>query len=286
MGLINDIKDLLKPPPFGEPPRAFRYLLVILIPVLIFPFAIVANMRVAKSSKPRISIFQDMGKQPRLNAQDVSSYFEDNRAMRPYIAGTVPYGRLNESDPLHRGLDTEPGVSYVYDRLTGTWTVDGQDNVMDVPYVDGYPDQITVDEAFIRRGQMKFNTMCSSCHGVTGDGNGMVHQRATLLANLGNVQGWVQPVNLHDRDEETGELRYGESYPNGHLYTVITHGARSMWGYGPQLEVEDRWAIVAYVRALQMSQGGVSPADAEVPADQLQSLEEQARKMLAEQEDQ
>ena len=146
--------------------------------------AFVAIARTNFSTKPPIHIFQDMDNQPRFQAQSTATFWADDRAMRKPVPGTVARGQLNESDPLYRGLNAKPGVSYEYDRTSGLWTIDGekQTDMANVPYVDGYPDGITVDEAFIRRGAVKFATYCAPCHGYNGDGDGMIHQSALRLA--------------------------------------------------------------------------------------------------------
>src|SRR5215469_2044850 len=99
--------------------------------------------------------------------------------------------------------------------------------------VDTFP--IAVDKAFIERGQSRYNAYCSPCHGEIGNGLGMVVQR-----------GFKQPPSYHiDR------LR---NAPVGHFFDVITNGYGAMLNYAQQIQVRDRWAIVAYIRALQYSQ--------------------------------
>jgi mono/diheme cytochrome c family protein len=99
--------------------------------------------------------------------------------------------------------------------------------------VDTFP--IAVDKAFIERGQSRYNAYCSPCHGEIGNGLGMIVRR-----------GFKQPPSYHiDR------LR---NAPVGHFYDVITNGYGAMLNYAQQIQVRDRWAIVAYIRALQYSQ--------------------------------
>ena len=90
-------------------------------------------------------------------------------------------------------------------------------------------------EALLKRGQERFNIFCSVCHGRIGDGNGMIVQR-----------GFVRPPSYH-----LARLRQA---PDGHFFDVITRGFGRMPSYASQVPVEDRWAIVAYLRALQLSQ--------------------------------
>ena len=99
-------------------------------------------------------------------------------------------------------------------------------------FLDAIP--LKVDLNLLHRGQERFNIFCSPCHGRTGDGNGMVAQRGVKI-----------PADFH-----TDRLR---SVPPGYIYQVIKNGYGAMGDYGDQIPVNDRWAIVAYVKALQLS---------------------------------
>lgn len=107
-----------------------------------------------------------------------------------------------------------------------------------------------MDLEALKRGQERYNIYCTPCHDGVGNGNGMIVRR-----------GYKQPPSLHiDRLRDA---------PAGHFYDVITNGLGGMPDYAAQIPVEDRWRIVAYVRALQLSQRA-SPAD--VPADKLSEM--------------
>ena len=108
-----------------------------------------------------------------------------------------------------------------------------------------------IDAAVLARGQERFNIYCSPCHGRTGQGDGMVVRR-----------GYRRPPTFHQ-----DRLR---SAPVGHFFDVITSGFGAMPDYASQIKVEDRWAIIAYVRALQLSEHA-TPAD--VPAEHRGDLE-------------
>ena len=115
-------------------------------------------------------------------------------------------------------------------------------------YVKTIPAQIAVTMDFLKRGQERFIIYCSPCHGQSGYGDGMVARRAKGLQDAGSdaASGWVTPKNYHD-----DEMR---QRPDGHIFNTITNGIRTMPPYDKQITVMDRWAIVAYVRALQRSQ--------------------------------
>jgi len=108
-----------------------------------------------------------------------------------------------------------------------------------------------IDATVMARGQERFNIYCSPCHGRTGQGDGMVVRR-----------GYRRPPSFHQ-----DRLR---NAPVGHFFDVITDGFGAMPDYAAQIQVEDRWAIIAYVRALQLSEHA-TPAD--VPADHRADLE-------------
>ncbi len=123
------------------------------------------------------------------------------------------------------------------DPLLFTGKVNGADSTV-------FPYPIT--KQIMERGQSRFNIYCSPCHGETGQGNGLVVQR-----------GFTAPPSFH-----SDRLRCS---PVGHFFDVITNGFGAMPSYAPQIPVDDRWAIIAYIRALQYSQ---SAAYGDVPADQ------------------
>lgn len=106
---------------------------------------------------------------------------------------------------------------------------------VDGDFATGFPDRIQVTDELLARGQERYNIYCSVCHDPTGNGNGMVVQR-----------GFKQPEPYHsDRLREM---------PDGYYYEVITGGFGMMPGYAYQIKPEDRWAIIAYIRTLQLSQ--------------------------------
>jgi mono/diheme cytochrome c family protein len=196
-------------------PAWIKPTIVLMFVVSWIPLAMIAQNRATPSTQPRVSIIPDMDKQEKFTAQTANPLFKDGRAMRPQVAGTVAYGKAHEDTWLYRGING------------GQWAKD-------------FP--IQPSEAMMQRGQRQFNIYCSACHGYSGYGNGMVAVHADAL-----MEGtWTPPANLHDK--------LVVSRPVGHIFNTITNGIRNMPPYGPQISVEDRWAIVLYVRALQRSQ--------------------------------
>jgi mono/diheme cytochrome c family protein len=189
------------------------------------PLGVIARARFSNSEQPRVHIFQDMDNQPRYKPQKANPLFADGRAQRPVIPGTVARGELDLDDHFDRGFVMETGA-------------DGKPIAR---FFTGFPSQVTVNEALLARGRDRYNIYCSVCHGRDGSGAGQIHLRATELGEAN----WVPPTSFH--------IEQVRGRPEGHIFNTITNGIRNMSGYGQQLSTQDRWAIVAYVRALQFS---------------------------------
>jgi mono/diheme cytochrome c family protein len=206
-------------------PRIIVYVLMIGGCIALIPPLVFARMRATPSPNRPIHIFWDMDFQPKFKAQAPNPLFADGRAMRPPVQGSVARGESYVDTHMYEGV------------------VDGQ-------WATALPTSMKLDQATLERGQQRFNIYCSACHGYAGYGDGAVNQRAMeLVSNVnGPVNGtqWVAAKSLHD---ETTRHQ-----PMGQLFNTVTHGIRNMAGYGAQISVADRWAIVAYVKALQFSQ--------------------------------
>ena len=109
-------------------------------------------------------------------------------------------------------------------------------------WLDSNP--LVLNEKVLADGRKYFGIYCSVCHGMNGSGNGLVNVRARKI----NAADWIPPSSLHQ------ETLYADKYPAGKLFSTISNGIRKMPGYAGQIKTRDRWAIVAYVRALQLSQ--------------------------------
>jgi mono/diheme cytochrome c family protein len=135
----------------------------------------------------------------------------------------------------------------------------GQLNVDDAYYrgklgdllVDKIPARVNIDRALLERGRERYNIYCTPCHSRSGDGRGMIVQR-----------GFPPPPSFHER-------RLLDA-PAGHYFNVISNGYGAMYSYASRIPVDDRWAIVAYIRALQLSQHATLD---DVPADHRLELE-------------
>lgn len=224
------------------PPRWIIYLAIIAVVASWVPFAVVALARSSLSELPPLHLFLDMDDQVSLKAQERTLIFADQRAMRPRIGGTVPRGELRADDHYYRGYETNAAGEPI--------TIQTEGGQIDRKWIAGFPEQVTVDLELLRRGRERYNIHCAACHGMSGQGDGMTHQRAAAL----ETAGWVQPSNLVSVDAQ-GRSTYGpELYPEGRMLNTISHGVRTMPGYASQIDVRDRWAIIAYIHALQLSQ--------------------------------
>jgi hypothetical protein len=200
-----------------------------------------AGFRGIHSAKPPIEIFVDMVRNPRYDPQHESDFYSDTRAARPPVPGTVPLGYNVPNAFLSTGannnkLDQEPGG------FSDAPDYYNSGRIGDV-YGDGIPLKVT--RAVLDRGRERFNINCAVCHGPVGLGNGITSQ-----------YGLVGIANFHDARIRT--------MPDGQIFNTITLGKNTMGAYGSNISVEDRWAIISYIRALQKSDGA---SINDVPAD-------------------
>ena len=196
-------------------PRWLKYTIAVVVVFSWVPLAFIARARVAPSHKPRLHLVFDMDSQPKFKSQAVNRLFADRRADRPPVVGAVSRDEVLGRDAWRTG------------KSDGNW-------------VTAIPVEVTI--SLLQRGRERFDIYCSPCHGLAGYGDGIVAKRAEALQE----GTWTPPASFH-----TDLVR---SRPVGHIFNSISNGIRHMPAYGPQIPVADRWAIVAYVRALQRSQ--------------------------------
>jgi mono/diheme cytochrome c family protein len=219
-GELETFKADPRPSPI---PRPFFFAGMIAFSLAILPLAAAFKMRNSTSDRPRIHPVSDMDWQPKLKAQARTTLFADGRAMRLPEPGTVAWGKLEEDELFLTGRDAEGN------------------------YLEAIPARVSRDEATLEQGRKSFEIFCAVCHGHDGQGKGAVQQ---LADQQGAWEGWAPPsnlVNLHQR--EGGKIREA-----GHYFETISMGRNSMRGYAAQISPEDRWAIVYYLRALQLTQ--------------------------------
>lgn len=255
-------------------PRIIWYTLVSIIFLSLIPLLIVARMRVTTSPHPRFHVFHEMDYSPAEEAQTTSPLFADGRAMRADVPGTVIIGPHNDDLDFLTGIDVEqlarraPSEARSLVRAVAPQDADNDasDAAVDEPAADDaapaaaagdpavdpeeddtpwLPDNpLPLSMDLLHRGRQQFEIYCATCHGNDGRGQGLIHRRAQRIL----AATWVQPSSMHD------ETLYQDVYPDGKLFSTISYGIRKMPGYASQITARDRWAIVAYVRALQASQ--------------------------------
>jgi mono/diheme cytochrome c family protein len=175
---------------------------------------------------------RDMQDQPKMKPFRGTTFFHDGLSSRPPVEGTVPRGFLRSDIEFFTGKKSKASPSQAAPTATATAATAAAAN----PFADDvevFPFPVTED--VLMRGRERYEIFCVVCHGLTGYGDGMVVRR-----------GFRRAASFHD-----DRLRQA---PVGHFFDAITNGWGAMPSYAPQIPVQDRWAIVAYIRALQLSQ--------------------------------
>ncbi len=200
-----------------------RYAYLTLLFVVVSAVSVL-GFRGSLTQRTPLEIFPDMDHQPKYKPQAESAFFADRRTDRPTPAGVVPYGRT--------ALASEAKFLGADDHLYRGLAADGTP-------ARGFPASVKVDAKLLERGQLKYTIYCVPCHGAVGDGNGITKQ-----------YGMGATPTYHD-----DRLR---STPEGDIFHTITAGKGNMLSYADKLEPADRWAVIAYVRALQRAQTGTA----------------------------
>ena len=256
----------------------------------LIPLAYIAMSRGGTSETPRIALWIDMDYQPKVKPQRLMSddIFADRRSMRLPVAGTVARGGLTEDYRLLYGVHPEEedgDVLYLQEELgneaddgaaaadddvaDGAAAADGGATADGDATVDDSAEGATEDEAaaateqasvddrnwvteiplpitneMMKRGRQRYEIHCAPCHGLSGHGDGLVAQRAAELQQ----PTWIPPTSIHQQ--------YLREMPVGQIYNTITNGkpGGKMAAYKEHVDLEDRWAITLYIRALQRSQ--------------------------------
>ena len=172
------------------------------------------------SRRPPLEIFPDMDRQPKLRPEKPFDFFPNGLSSQ-----LPPVGTVARSEPI----ETAGGKVYAFeDSPVNTGKISGTTN-----FIAANP--LPVDAALLARGREQFNIYCTPCHGGLGDGNGITKKIGVMPA----------VANLHDR--RIVEMTDGE------IFNTVTHGKGLMGAYGPLMATQNRWAAIAYLRALQLS---------------------------------
>ncbi len=286
----QDLTDT-KLPAWMAPMALVGALLLLLPPIAIF------STYGSTNRKPRLHVVPDMDWQHKFKTQVLSPnvadkdnpeyLFANKRAMRQPVEGSVRLGSLETDSEMFRGIKNGHGHAGDHDDSHGATSVGLRSNTLvsttaqDVEDLDqwitGFPKGFEVNEETLARGKQRFNIYCSVCHGYAGNGDGLVNQRALALAANGQAT-WTAAKSLHEAD-----VKDPAKNPTGRIFDTITNGRNTMGPYRDQISVKDRWAIVAYVKALQetgikapgadTAAADATPAEAK-PAEDKESEEE------------
>lgn len=199
-----------------------RYFLAIYV-VCVVAVVSILGCRGTFSRKPPLYIYPDMERQPKLRPQTPNGFFASGLSSQLPVPGTVA-----RTKPI---LASAGAVDAYQNSPVTTGRVVGSTNFIEL-------NPMPVSAANLKRGQQRYNINCAPCHGQLGDGNGITKKLGAMAV----------VANLHDK--RIVQMADGE------LFEVITHGRNLMGPYGPTVTVEDRWAIISYVRALHLSSLG------------------------------
>jgi mono/diheme cytochrome c family protein len=196
----------------------------------------VAGFRGGMTRKPPIEIFPDMNRQLKLRPMVPDAFFQNGVSSQ-----LPPPGTIARSEPIQ----TVSGPVYSFeDSPVNTGRVTGTTNFMETN-----PLPVTID--LLERGHERFDIYCAPCHGRLGDGNGITKKLGLMPA----------VANLHDQRIVV--------MSDGEIFNTITHGKSTMAAYGPLMPTQDRWAVITYLRTLQLSWLGSTN---DLPADQQAAL--------------
>ena len=223
----------------------FRYIFLsaFLITLLVVGWA---GFRGEATTKPPLQILPDMDNQAKVKSQAASTFFADGKGGRPLVASTVPMGLKIAAESTATAPISGPSFSVGHDyyntgRFGDYWG-------------DGMPPQVALEPALIRRGADRYSIYCAVCHGQTGGGDGVTSKYGVPMA----------AGNFHlPTFTDTADANYRT---DGNIFATITYGKGQMGPYGAMIPVADRWAIIAYVRTLQMVKATPAPAAATPPA--------------------
>jgi mono/diheme cytochrome c family protein len=193
----------------------------------------IMGIRGRRTAEAPIMVFPDMDFQAKYKPQRESKFFADGRTDRPPVPGTVPHGRTADQDS-----DRNDNASFL---RTDDFRYLGKN--ADGSFARGFP--LPVDAALLARGRNRFEVYCQPCHGALGDGNGIT-----------KAYGMIATASYHD-----DRLR---AMAEGEIFNTITNGKNTMMSYADKLSPDERWAVIAYIRALQRARHATI---ADVPAE-------------------
>jgi len=197
----------------------------LVLALVVLTVALGYGVRGTKFSDTPFELFPDMDRQFKVKYQKPSHFFANGQGARKPVEGTAPVGftmpRSKKEGIPSSDLDFSVGNDYYNTGLYGDF------------FGNGFPESLKMDEAFLARGRERFQINCTPCHGESGNGHGIVSKY------------WILPPTANLLDARVKTL------PDGQIFWTITNGKGLMGAYKGTVNVKDRWAIVAYLKALQ-----------------------------------
>ncbi len=193
----------------------------------------IAGFRGDKFTYTPLEILDDMDQQAKVKAQQTNFFFADGNGSRKPVAGTVPMGLHLADKSAAAGGFQDYGFSHGGSSYYETGAINGF-------YGDGFPEEITVDAGFLRLGRERFDINCYPCHGQSGNAGGVMSKHG-----VPNIANFISPSYTNPADPAYRS--------NGSIFETITRGKGLMGAYGPNIPVKERWAIVAWIRTLQLA---------------------------------
>lgn len=197
----------------------------LILALLVITLLVAVGERGGITSKRPFMLFPDMDNQYKVKFQKPSEFFVDGQGAQKPVEGTVPMGHV-----LPRNAKAlapiVPGTWPNSDSYFHTGTIDGN-------FGSGIPKELALDEDLLSRGKERYEIMCTPCHGLSGNGQGVVSKYWAIPPTANLIDGRVNAM------------------PDGQIYWTIANGKGLMGPYSGTINVEDRWAITAYVRVLE-----------------------------------
>jgi prepilin-type processing-associated H-X9-DG protein len=204
----------------------------------------IAGFRGDKFTHTPLEFIDDMDHQAKVKAQSSNYFFADGHGARLPVVGTVAMGASIPNKLAAEGYRDPDGFSAGHG--SDYYNTGKMEN--GTFWGDGFPDGLTINEAFLRRGQQVYNIHCAVCHGKSGNGKGVLALRQdtpNAAYGIANIANFLDPVFT---DKTNAAYK-----PAGSIFNTITYGQGLMGRYGDKINVPDRWATIAYIRSMALS---------------------------------
>ncbi len=248
-------------------PAFLKTFLVLALVLLLLPPVMVFRGQGMTSRQTRLHLNPDMDFQHKFKPQSLGPvasddplgfFFEHKRSALAQIPGTVSRNQDDSDSTFLRGIKAGPDSHHTNIKIPVVLASNQEQEALtpaaapvEPDWVTEFPEQFDVNQENMLLGQKKYDIYCSVCHGYSGEGDGLVNQRASALAINGGTT-WTAAKSYHDPEVV--------KQPVGRIFDTITNGRATMGPYASRLSPADRWAIVLYIKAIQETRANVPPA--------------------------